>query len=57
MKKKFKVSFYYFTDLRHSTSVEAVNEVYALAIAVNEEAASLVAWCDNSGFRIEIERE
>lgn len=52
MRKLYKVSFYYETDLRRFIHVYASNEVSALVLAfepVNEEK-----WVDDIGFRIEI---
>jgi len=53
--KKFKVGFWYKTDLRLVISVEANNETIALILALDKRDLSN-GWCSEEGFRISIER-
>lgn len=51
--KKYKVEFWYGTDLRYTNTVAALDEVGAMAITVNR-MDDLYHWCDNKGFEIRV---
>ncbi len=50
--KKYTVKFYYFTDLRLSMDVEALNDLMALALVMNEKTIEF--WATEIGYRVEI---
>lgn len=51
--KKFRVKFWYATDLRATEVVEAGNEVTALVLALHQ--IHVHEWVDQKEFRVEIE--
>lgn len=55
MKFKFNVSFHYYTDRRCDTTVEAYDEIQALALA-KVKLNMYELWCDTDGLYITIER-
>ena len=58
-RKNFIVNFYYGTDLRHSEKVNALNEIIALSIAMDNynKACGYFEWVDDSPMRLEIKIE
>jgi len=50
----YNVEFWYNTDLRTDRKVKAQNEISALVKAMEEE--QLLAWCDEAGFSIRINK-
>lgn len=55
MKFKFNVSFYYNTDCRCDATVEAYDEIQALALAKVKLNMSEI-WCNSDAFYIKIKR-
>lgn len=63
--RNYKVSFWYYTDLRLQKVVEASGSVEAIVLAMEEARrtamfmaktiASKADWCDEDGFRIEVQ--
>ena len=49
--KTFEIKFYYLTDNRATKEVEAMDEIEALAIALNHLGQR---WATEQGFRVEI---
>lgn len=49
--KYYTVNFYYYSDLRFSTDVSAINEIIALGIALNSYKD---IWITEKGYRVEI---
>ena len=58
-RKNFIVNFYYGTDLRHSEKVNALNEIIALSIAMDNyhKDSGNLGWVYDSHMRLEIEIE
>jgi len=54
--KKYIVEFWYYTDLRTIVKVEAMTEVNALVLALEELQPQLDGnkWINSSGFKIQI---
>ena len=50
--KTFEIKFYYNTDCRAQEEVEAMDEIEALAIALNRVGER---WVTGRGFRVEIQ--
>ena len=50
--KKFEVQFWFYTDLRQSITVNATDEIRALAHALDEISDKI--WVDGAGFKVSI---